>query len=88
MFGSTNLPYNAEVMAVPLLPNFEVLQMELYDETKDPLEHFDTLKAHMTLHGFPRKVACQAFSLMLKRGAQTWFGSLLSGTIGSFDKLA
>lgn len=64
---NTNFPCSAGVMVVPLPLKFKVLYMELYDGTKDPLEQLDTFKAHMNLHDFFRKVACQAFPLTLKR---------------------
>lgn len=36
LLGSTDLPYSARVMAVPLLLKFKIPQMELYDGIKDP----------------------------------------------------
>ncbi|XP_041026942.1 uncharacterized protein LOC121267140 [Juglans microcarpa x Juglans regia] len=85
---SSDLPYNAEVMAVPLPPKFKVPQMEAHDGSKDPLEHLETFKTHMTLHGFPGEVVYRAFPLALKGVARTWFGSLSSGSIGSFEEHA
>lgn len=62
--------------------------MELYNGTKDLLEHLDTFKAHVTLQGFPKEIACLvAFPLTLMRAARTWFGSLLPWTVGSFEEL-
>ncbi|KAF5449771.1 hypothetical protein F2P56_030183 [Juglans regia] len=62
--------------------------MEAYDGSKDSLEHLETFKVHMTLHGFPSEVASRAFPLTLKRVARPWFGSLWPGTVGSFNELA
>lgn len=67
---NTNLPYSAEVMAMPLPPKFKVLQIDLYDGAKDPLEHLDTFKTHMTLHGFPRKIACRVCVAGIKLNLQ------------------
>lgn len=58
LLTSTDLPYSAEVMATSLPPKFKVAQMEMYDRSKDPLEHLETFKVHMTLHGFSGKIAC------------------------------
>lgn len=84
LLTSTDLPYNAEVMAAPLPPKFKVTQMEMYDGSKDPLEHLETFKAYMTLHGFPREVAYKAFPLKLKGEARGWFGALPPGSIDDF----
>lgn len=46
---NTDLPYSVGVMSVPLSPKFKVHQMEVYDGSKDPLEHLEMFKAHITL---------------------------------------
>lgn len=56
---STGLPYSPKVMVVPLLPKFRVPPMEVYDGSRDLLEHFETFNSYMTLHGFLREVACR-----------------------------
>lgn len=53
-----NLPYNAEVMAVPLPPKFRTPQIEMYDKSKDPAKHLETFKTHMMLHDFLGEIAC------------------------------
>lgn len=85
---STDLPYRARVMVVPFPPKFKVPQIEVYDGSKDPLEHLETFKAHMTLHEFPGEIFFRAFPLILEGAERTWFESLPPETIGSFDKLA
>lgn len=62
--------------------------MELYDGGRDPLEHLDTFKAHMTLHGYLGEVVCKVFPLTLKGLAGVWFGSLVPSSMDSFDELA
>lgn len=66
LLTSTGMPYSKEVMAVHMPPKFRVSLMEKYDRTKDPLEHLETFRAHVTLHGFLREVAYRAFPLTLK----------------------
>lgn len=51
---STNLPYSAKIMAVPLPPKFKVPTIDMYDGSEDLMEHLETFKSHMTLHEFPR----------------------------------
>ncbi|KAF5450115.1 hypothetical protein F2P56_030491 [Juglans regia] len=41
----------------------------------------------MTLHNFPREVACRAFPLTLKGSARVWVGSLAPRSIDSFGEL-
>lgn len=41
---STDLPYSARVMAVPLPPKFKVPQIEVYDGMEDPLENLETFR--------------------------------------------
>ncbi|XP_041001635.1 uncharacterized protein LOC121247335 [Juglans microcarpa x Juglans regia] len=62
--------------------------MEMYDGSMDLLEHLETFKARITLHGFPVEVACRAFLLTLKGPKRVWFGSLTLGSIDSFGELA
>lgn len=85
---SAELPYNAEVMAVPLPSRFKVPLIDVYDGSKDPLEHLETFKAHMTLHRFSREVACGAFPLTLRGIARAWFGSLPPRMVDNFSELA
>ncbi|XP_040992653.1 uncharacterized protein LOC121239472 [Juglans microcarpa x Juglans regia] len=59
----------------------------MYDESKDPLKHLETFKAHMTLHDFSRKIACQVFPLTLKGVVRGWFGALQLSSIDSFEEL-
>lgn len=61
LLSSKDLPYIAEVMAVLLSLKFKVVQIEMYEGSKDPVEHLKSFKAHMTLHNFLEEIACQAF---------------------------
>lgn len=36
LLTSTDLPYNAKVMAMPLPPKFRVAQMDMFDRSRDP----------------------------------------------------
>ncbi|XP_040995117.1 uncharacterized protein LOC121241428 [Juglans microcarpa x Juglans regia] len=42
----------------------------------------------MTLHSFPRKVACRTFPLTLKGPTRVWFGSLALESTDNFRELA
>ncbi|XP_042958112.1 uncharacterized protein LOC122293660 [Carya illinoinensis] len=75
-------------MAVPLPPKFKVPQIDLYDGSKDPVEHLENFKAHITLHGFSEEIACRAFPLTLKGTTRGWFRTLQLRSINSFEELA
>lgn len=76
LFNSTNMPYSAEIMVVPLSPKFKISQIKLYDKSKDPVEHMETFKTHMTLYSFSGEIVCQAFPLTLKGVTRGLFGAL------------
>ncbi|KAF5465376.1 hypothetical protein F2P56_015390 [Juglans regia] len=88
LLTNVKLSYSKGILAVPIPPKFKVPQIEAYDRSKDPLEHLETFKVHMTLHGFPSEIACRAFPLTLKGAARVWFVSLRPGTVDSVNELA
>ena len=46
----TKSPFTAEVLHFPLLAKFRMPQIEVFDETKDPVDHLNTYKNQMELH--------------------------------------
>ncbi|XP_041003975.1 uncharacterized protein LOC121249331 [Juglans microcarpa x Juglans regia] len=62
--------------------------MDMYDGTRDPLEHLEIFRVDMTLHGFSGEMACRAFPLTLRGLARVWLGFLALGSIDGFGKLA
>lgn len=50
--------------------------MNLYNQSKVPIEHLETFKAHMMLQWFSGEIACRAFPLTIKGTAKRWFESL------------
>lgn len=63
LLTSTNLSYSAEIMVMSFPPKFKMLQVEIYNGFKDPVQHLEKFKTHMTLHNFPREIACWTFPL-------------------------
>lgn len=53
LLNHADLPYTAEVMVVPFPPKFKVSQIEMYDGSRDPIDHLENFKVHMILHEFP-----------------------------------
>lgn len=82
------MPYNELVIAFPLPSKFKISQMDMYDRSKDPVDHLENFRAHIMLYSFASEIACRAFPLTLKRTTRGWFGTLRSGSIDSFKELA
>ena len=48
----TESPFTAEVLHFPLSAKFRMPQIEAFDGTKDPVDHLNTYKNQMELHGY------------------------------------
>ena len=73
----TKSPFTAEVLHFPLPAKFRMPQIEAFDGTKDPVDHLNTYKNQMELHGYQDPVRCRAFAITLKK-ARHWFGLIRS----------
>ena len=54
----TESPFIAEVLHFPLPTKFRMLQIEAFDGTKDPVDHLNTYKNQLELHGYQDPVRC------------------------------
>ena len=63
-------------------------QIEAFDGTKDPVDHLNTYKNQMELHGYHDPVRCRAFAITLKGTALAWFNRLPPSSISSFRELS
>ena len=84
----TKSPFTAGVLHFPFLAKFRMPQIETFDGTKDPVDHLNTYKNQMELHGYQDPVRCRAFAITLKGPALSWFNILLSSSISSFRELS
>ena len=87
MIRRTDSPFTAEVLNRPLPPKFRLPQLELYDGSKDPLDHTESFKTLMLLQMTPNEVMCRAFPKTLKGAAKVWFNKIPPGTIADFEQL-
>ena len=62
--------------------------METFDGVKDPVEHLNTYKNQMELHGYQDPVRCRAFATTLKGPALAWFNRIPPSSISSFRELS
>ena len=62
----TESPFTTGVLHFPLLVKFRMPQIETFDRMKDPVDHLNTYKNQMELHGYQDPVRCRAFAITLK----------------------
>ena len=75
-------------MHFPFSIKFRMPQVDAFDGTKDPVDHLNTYKNQMELHGYKDPVRCKAFSITLKGSALEWFNRLPPASISSFKELS
>ena len=87
--GTTNgVPVHGRGTTLPLPVKFRMSQIEAFERTRDPVDHLNTYKNQMELHGYQDSMRCQAFAITLKGSALAWFNRLLLASISSFKELS
>ena len=84
----TESPFTAEVLHFPLPAKFRMPQVETFDGVRDPVDHLNTYKNQMELHGYQDPVRCRAFATTLKGPALAWFNRIPPSSISSFRELS
>ena len=84
----TESPFTSEVLHFPLPAKFRMPQVEAFDGVKDPVDHLNTYKNQMELHGYQDPIRCRAFAITLKGPALAWFNRLPLSSISSFKELS
>ena len=84
----TESPFTSEVLHFPLPAKFRMPQVEAFDGVRDPVDHLNTYKNQMELHGYQDPVRCRAFATTLKGLALAWFNRLPPSSISSFRELS
>ena len=80
--------FTAEVLRYPLPAKFRMPQVEAFDGVKDSVDHLNTYKNQMELHGYQDLVRCRAFTTTLKGPALAWFNRIPPSSISSFRELS
>ncbi|KAL2517341.1 Uncharacterized protein Adt_13588 [Abeliophyllum distichum] len=75
--------FTKDVMNVPLQLKFKETTGN-FDGTTDPIDHIQTFKARVRLHGWPDAIACRAFFMTLQKDAREWFDTLPPWSVSSF----
>ena len=84
----TESPFTTEVLHFPLPTKFRMPQVEAFDGARDPIDHLNTYKNQMELHGYQDPIRCRAFAITLKGPALAWFNRLPPSSISSFRELS
>ena len=84
----TESPFTAEVLHFPLPAKFRMPQVKAFDGVKDPVDHLNTYRNQMELHGYQDPIRCRAFAITLKGPALAWFNRLPPSSISSFRELS
>ena len=84
----TESPFTAKVLHFPLPTKFRMSQIEAFSGMKDTVDHLNTYKNQMELHGYQNPVRCRAFSITLKGSALAWFNRLPPASVSSFKELS
>ena len=84
----TESPFTDEVLHFPLLAKFRMPQIEAFDGTKDPVDHINTYKNQIELHGYQDLVRCRAFAITLKGPTLAWFNRIPLSSVSSFRELS
>ena len=84
----TESPFTAGVLHFPFPAKFRMLQIKTFYRTKDPIDHLNTYKNQMELHGYQDPIRCGAFAITLKGPALAWFNKLPPSSISSFTELS
>ena len=84
----TKSPFTAEVLHFPLPEKFRIPQVEAFDGVRDPVDHLNTYKNQMELHGYQDPMRYRAFAITLKGPALAWFNRLPLSSISSFRELS
>ena len=84
----TESPFTVKVLHFPLPTKFRMPQVEAFDGTRDLIDHLNTYKNQMELHGYQDPMKCRAFAITLKGPALAWFNRLPPSSISSFRELS
>ena len=88
MIKRTDSSFTASVLECPLPPKFRLPQLEIYDGTKDPLDHIGAFKTLLNIQQTPDEIICRSFPATLRGVARVWFSKLLVASIANFEQLS
>ena len=88
MLKRTNSLFTVKVLKCPLPPKFKLLQLEVYDSTKDPLDHIGAFKTILNHQQILNEVIYRSFPATLRGAAREWFSKLPAASIDNFEQFS
>ena len=83
-FEEVEPPFTEDILRAPLPPKFKMPQFNTYDGSGNPMEHLESYRSWMELHGATSSIMCKGFALTLFGSARKWYRQLKPGSIASF----
>jgi hypothetical protein len=80
-------PLAAELQAIPWPQSYKPPQLPMYDGHSDPKQFLMSYEATISSYGGNAVVMAKSLVMVVRSVAQTWYSSLRSGTIISWQKL-
>ena len=84
----TKSPFAAEVLHFPLPTKFRMPQVEAFDGARDPVDHLNTYKNQMELHGYQDPVRCRVFAIHCVRLPLHWSQNIQKANLSFADHQA
>ena len=85
MMVSSQPALSMQILWTPNLVGFKMPPMEPYDGTLDLLDHVESFKTLMLLHGVLDALLCKVFPMTFRGPMRAWFVRLESSCVHSFD---
>ncbi|XP_077229834.1 uncharacterized protein LOC143862648 [Tasmannia lanceolata] len=82
---SSNPPFTDRVLAAAVPLGFKMPQIPQYDGTTDPVDHLQTFRTTMLLHGASDGFLCRALPTTLTGAARDWYSRLKPKSVDNFD---
>ncbi|XP_077242376.1 uncharacterized protein LOC143882870 [Tasmannia lanceolata] len=82
---SSRTPFTDDVMGAPAPRGFKMPSIPQYDGTTDLVDHLETFRTLMLLHGALDGFLCRAFPTTLTGAARDWYSRIRPNSINNFD---
>ncbi|XP_077224038.1 uncharacterized protein LOC143857491 [Tasmannia lanceolata] len=82
---SSRTPFTGDVLGAPAPRGFKMPTVPQYDGTTNPVDHLETFRTMMLLHGASDGFICRAFPTTLTGAARDWYSRIKPNSISNFD---
>ncbi|XP_077217910.1 uncharacterized protein LOC143852415 [Tasmannia lanceolata] len=82
---SNKPPFTDNVLSAPAPKGFKMPPVPQYDGTTDPVDHLETFRTMMLLHGASDGFLCRAFPTTLTGASRDWYSRIKPNSISNFE---